>query len=311
MVNLTFANPTYLWFLFGIPLLIFIHYVTIGKSKRKALKFANFEAIARVTGGETLTNNNALLIVRLIVVISVILAAAGTTLIYTGQTTDYDFVLAIDSSSSMTSDDIKPSRLEAVKEQTNKFISGISGANIGLVSFSGVTIVERELTDDLFDVSRAIKNINISLFGGTDLSSAIITSTNLLAGSERSKIIILLTDGRGNVGTPLDQAVKYANDNGIIIGTIGIGTDQGGEFNLGNNVTSILDENILRAIANATDGSYYKVNASSDLQDAYKNILQVGNKKIRTNLSIILLVIALVLLFIEWSLLNTRYKTIP
>jgi len=311
MVNLSFAHPTYLWFLFGIPLLVFINYVTIGKSKRKALKFANFEAIARVTGGESLTSNTFLLIVRLVTVISVILAAAGTTLIYTGQTTDYDFVLAIDASSSMSSNDIEPSRLEAVKQETNSFISEISGANIGVISFSGVTIVERELTNDLFDVSRAIKNINISIFGGTDLSSAIITGTNLLTNSEKSRIIILLTDGRGNLGTSLNEAVKYANKNGVTVGTIGIGTEQGGKFTLGNDVTSTLDETVLMAIANATEGSYYKVDSGDKLQDAYKNILQVGNKKIRTNLSILLLIIALVLLFIEWSLLNTKYKTIP
>src|SRR3989344_1721065 len=311
MVSLAFEHPIYLWFLFGIPLLILVHYVTIGKRKRKALKFANFEAIARVTGGEIVTSNNSLLVMRLFVVLCVILAAAGTTVIYTGQTTDFDFVLAIDTSSSMAANDFQPNRLEAVKTETKAILSDIDSANIGLITFSGVSFVEKGLTNDLIDLGITIDNINISIYGGTDLSSAIITSTNLLLESDNPRTVIILTDGRGNIGAPLVQAVNYANSNGVAVSTIGIGTDQGGQFNIGGALTSLLDEYTLMTISNATEGKYYKADSQEALKEAYRNILDIDEKKIRNNISILLIVIALVLLFLEWSLVNTKYKTIP
>ena len=167
------------------------------------------------------------------------------------------------------------------------------------------------MTNDLIDLGITIDNINISIYGGTDLSSAIITSTNLLLESDNPRTVIILTDGRGNIGTPLVQAVNYANSNGVAVSTIGIGTDQGGQFNIGGALTSLLDEYTLMTISNATEGKYYKADSQEALKEAYRNILDIDEKKIRNNISILLIVIALVLLFLEWSLVNTKYKTIP
>lgn len=311
MVSLTFLNPVYLWFLVGIPLLIFIHYVSIGFSRRKALKFANFEAISKVTGGILLTNNNSLLIMRIIVITCIILGVAGTSIWYEGQTNEYDFVLAIDTSSSMSATDFTPNRLEAAKDAALNFLNNVINVEVGVVSFSGNAFTEQELTDDMYNIKSAIGKLEIKTLGGTDIGGAIVNSVNILQKSKKdSKMIILLTDGQSNVGIDLQDAVDYANKNGISVNTIGMASKEGAEVkDLG--IVSKLDEESLKAIAESTDGNYYSVQDKSQLSDVYNKIASITEKRIKRNLSALLILLALILLFVEWALVNTKYKTIP
>src|SRR3989344_2294049 len=125
-MEITFTNPEYLWFLFVIPILILVHFAGLRSTRRKALKFANFEAIERVTGGQVLSKNLFLLTIRLIIVILFVLALAGTIYWYAGQGSDFDFVLAIDASNSMLATDLPPNRIEVAKIRAQEFISLIS-----------------------------------------------------------------------------------------------------------------------------------------------------------------------------------------
>ncbi len=320
MVSLVFARPSFLWFLIAIPLLVFIHFVTLKAITRKAVKFANFEAISRVTGNQVLSKNFTLLFMRLIIFLLVILSVAGTTIWYSGQGTNFDFVLAIDSSNSMLVQDFNPNRLEAAKLAANNFIDVVSSNNkIGLVSFTGISTVEHDLSNDFTSIKEKIDSIKVKQLGGTDIGGAIITSTNLLLKTDNPRVIILLTDGQGNIGPEIADAIKYAADNGVVINTIGIGTREGGQL-LGlnttayNNITSAilkLDEKSLIDIAAATDGKYYSAKDQSSLNDAYKEIAKLTETRISKNLTLSFLVIAIILLLIEWSLINTKYRTIP
>lgn len=316
---LTFIYPVYLWFLVTIPISAFIHFLTLGYNRKRALKFANFEAIARITKGEgayellkgTAKNTNIfLLLIRIVILISLTFSIAGTILWYEGESSNFDFVFALDASSSMLADDFSPSRLEAAKEAALSFIDMLkSKANIGVVSFAGVSFVEQKPIDDMTFVRKAINNIKVSSVGGTDLGQAIITSSNLFS-DERDKAIILLTDGQSNVGISPERGIEYANKNGIAVHTIGIGTEAGGFF-LGLNITSKLDEETLKLIALNTGGNYYRAVNKTVLFNAYKEIATSNKRKLSVNLSLVLLIIALLLLFLEWVLVNTKYRVIP
>ena len=308
-MEITFTHPEYLWFLFMVPILIIVHFVSLKSTKRKALKFANFDAIERVTGGKVFSRNLFLLFIRLIIVILFIFALAGATYWYSGAGSNFDFVLAIDSSSSMLTTDIEPSRLEAAKIYANDFLDEISpNSKVGVVSFAGTSIIEQELIDSFTFVRKAINNIQIRNIGGTDIGEAIITSSNLFIG-ENPGVIILLTDGQSNVGININDAIEYIKSKQIIIYTIGVGTETGGQY-LGN-VSLTLDEGILRTIAENTEGKYFLADSAESLRNTYIEIANTTETRIKQNLTFPFFVISLILVLLEWTMINTKYKTIP
>ena len=315
-MNITFKNPIYLWSLLTLVLLILLHFVTLKNTRRRALRFANFEAIERVTGSEILSKNILLLYIRIIIIICVILAISGATIWYTGRSAKSDFVIAIDASSSMATQDIKPSRLDAAKQAAIAFVNIVhrkGKAKIAVISFSGASFIEQELTDDIKKVKDAIKNIEIKYVGGTDILDAVVTATDILFRGENMKTIILLTDGQINVGS-IDDVIEYATKNSVTIHTIGIGTVSGGKMPIPlptTNVMSKLDEKSLQSVAYNTGGTYHRVENKEELYRAYNDIITASKVRLSFNLSPILIIVALVLLLIEWFLINTRYRALP
>jgi Ca-activated chloride channel family protein len=309
-MEITFTDLQYLWFLFAIPVLIIVHFASLRSTKRKALKFANFEAIERITGGRILSKNLSLLTVRLIVVILFVLALAGTTYWYSGPGSNFDFVLAIDSSNSMLTNDFTPNRIEAAKIRAGEFLNMIStNSNVAIVSFAGTSIIEQDLSNEFSKVKNAIESIQARNIGGTDIGEALITSSNLLIHPERPGVIILLTDGQNNVGVPLEDALTYTSKKNIIIYTIGIGTKKGGNY-IGN-ISLKLDEETLKMIAEKTDGKYFKAETDQSLRETYKQIAAITETKIKRELGVPFFVLSLILVLMEWVMINTRYKTIP
>jgi Ca-activated chloride channel family protein len=309
-MEIVFSKPVYLWFLVSIFFLILLHFYSLKHTRKKALKFANFDAIARVTGEEVLSKNIFILFIRVCAIFFAVLALTGTTVWYVGQSSDSDFVLALDSSASMIADDFEPNRLEAAKQEAINFVDYVgSKTKIGLVVFSGVSFVEPGLIDDPVKVKELIKTVKIDRnYGGTNLGSAITNAVNLLLNDEKSRSIILLTDGRNNIGN-LDEAIDYARENHVVIYTIGIGTEEGGKF-LGEAVSK-LDEESLELIAFNTGGRYFRANDKESLGNAYKEIANIGRNKISLNLTPLFMLLTLLLLFFEWMLVNTKYRILP
>lgn len=308
---LTFSNPDYLWFLLAIPVLILAHFISLRFINQKALKFANFKAIERITGSRILSKNMTLLSIRLFSLALIILAISGTSLTYRGLTSNSDFVLAIDSSSSMLTTDYKPNRLEAAKEAAKLFVDTTpSNTKIGIVSFAGTSFVDLKSNNDHTKVKEVIENVQVKAIGGTDLGEAIVTSANLLTTSQNSKVIILLTDGRSNVGNIISESISYANSNNIIIHTVGMGTIKG-DLLQGTDILLTLDEETLRKIADLTSGTYSRADNVDGLRSSFINIASLTESKKAIELSLPFIIVALLLLILEWTLINTRYRTLP
>ncbi len=301
----------YLTFLVSVPFFVVMHFLILRHTKRRALKFANFEALARVTGMELLNRNIIVLVIRLAAILALILSAAGTVIWYTGNVSEYDFVLAIDSSSSMLANDFYPTRLEAAKEAATAFVESMpSQARAGLVTFSGTAFANQQLTGDGSLLKDAIGEIEPSRVSGTDIGTAIITSMNILMPSEKSRAIIVLTDGQSNVGVPLDEAVAYVSQNKAVVHAIGLGTEQGGTF-IRSDLVSYLDEEALIGIADATGGRYFRAGTRQQIEDAYRTIATTRRQIASIELRLPLLLATLLLLFIEWGLVNTKFRTLP
>jgi len=310
-MEIIFKNPIYLWFLLSIPVLVVSHFITLTKIRGRVLQFANFTAIARITGMQPQQKNLLLLLTRILALVFIVLAVSETIVWYTGKTSESDFVLAIDASSSMLAEDLKPNRIEAAKEAALLFVDSVpSRSRIAIVSFSGTSFVKQTLTKDKEILKETLHNLAIEPIGGTDIGDAITTGTNLLTLSEKGKAIVLLTDGRSNVGMNPSQAVEYANKNNLNIYTIGIGTEEGGSPK-GVNVTLTLDEETLKIIANETDGKYYKAESNEELKNVYKEIAYSTEKRLSLDLTIYLMLLALLTIFLDWGLVSTKYRRIP
>ncbi len=319
MVSITFANPEYLWFLLVLPLLYATHFFMIRHAKRRAMKFANFAVIKRATGQKLITKNYTILFIRMIIILFTVFAVAGTTFLYEGMTNENAYVIALDTSSSMTAQDVPPSRLEAAKLHAGEFITQLdSHADVGLISFSGVNFIEQPLTKDKDELKKSLQLIETTA-SGTDIPGAIITGTNLLANTDKGRAIILITDGSNTIESfqsrSVQRATDYAKRNRVKVYTIGVGSDMDspvGYLPIIYNVTADYNSANLRGVANATGGQHYDAIDNAQIQEAYATIRATDRKSVLSfELTGGLMLLALMFIMIEWGLINTRFRSLP
>jgi len=314
-MQITFTHPWYLLFLLSIPVLIFLHLYMARFVRKQAFKFANFEVIKRVGigihGGHILTRNLPPFSIRMVAVFFLILSLSGMVFWYSGVGEENDYVVAIDSSGSMLAKDFDPNRLDAAKTAALEFVSSLSKkTRVAIVTFAGTTFVKKDMSADKELAELAVSEITLSPSGGTAIGDAIINSINLFDDDEKSKIIILLTDGQNTVGTDVDAAVEYANTNFVTIHTIGMATTAGGEFS-GLKAVSKLDEETMKNIADKTGGNFYKAENSRELVGVYNQISMFSLRNIPVPLTVQFIIVSIGLIIVEWLLAAMRYRIIP
>ena len=206
-----------------------------------------------------------------------------------------DIMLAVDVSTSMLAEDLKPNRLEAAKEVAAKFINGRPNDNIGLVVFAAESFTQCPLTVDhavLLNLFHSIKG-DIAQRGliedGTAIGMGLANAINRLKDSKaKSKVIILLTDGTNNRGdiSPL-TAAEIAKSLGIRIYTIGVGTNGMAPYPIPTamgvqymNVPVEIDESTLTQIAGTANGNYFRATSNSKLEEVYEEIDKLEKTKL-------------------------------
>ena len=306
-----FVSPMYLWFFAIVPVIMLVHFVSLRKIKRKAMLFANYEALERIFGKKILSKNYPLLILRVLTLVFLIFALTGTVIIYEGAGGMADYALAIDASASMLAQDYRPNRVEAAKDAALRFVDTLpQDTQVGVLGFAGASFVKQELTLDLDKVRSAVLGVGIELAGGTAIGEAIVSSTNMLLASEKDRAIVLLTDGQNNVGIGVDEALEYAMNFNMVIHTIGIGTEAGGIVANTSFVTG-LDSGTLELIAEKTGGKFYLAETEEELESAYEDIASFTTRQLSMDLSTYLMLIAVALFLLELILVNSKYRTIP
>ena len=206
-----------------------------------------------------------------------------------------DIMMAVDVSTSMLAEDLKPNRLEAAKQVASEFINGRPNDNIGLTIFAGEAFTQCPLTVDhgvLLNLFHGIKG-DIAQRGliedGTAIGMGIANAVSRLKESKaKSKVIILLTDGSNNRGdiSPL-TAAEIAQKFGIRIYTIGVGTNGTAPYPMQTyagvqyvNVPVEIDEQTLTQIAGTTNGNYYRATSNSKLKEVYREIDKLEKTKL-------------------------------
>jgi Ca-activated chloride channel family protein len=303
-----FYKPQYLFLLFLIPLIVFLHINSLRTSKTRAIKFANFDAIARISGVEVFSKNLTILYLNILIIVLLVLSISGMNLTTEVNASKLSFVIAIDSSISMAAQDVLPTRFEAAKKAGIDFLQMVpQETRMGVVSFSSNSVIEQEVTSDKSLIKNAIGNIQLKSSGGTDAINALITSSNLLA-SEETRAIIFISDGGINTNS-VQELVDYANNNRVSIYTLGVGTLAGGNDTNGGEYK--LSEDTLKILAESTGGKYYNIANLDNFYSSLDNIIQTVRKKIVLDMSFYLLSLALLLIVITFYITNNRYRIFP
>ena len=201
-----------------------------------------------------------------------------------------DIMLAVDISTSMLAEDLKPNRLEAAKQVAAEFINGRPNDNIGITLFAGESFTQCPLTVDHTVLLNLIKDVNCGLIeDGTAVGMGIANAVSRLKDSKaKSKVVIMLTDGTNNRGeiSPL-TAAEIAKSFGIRVYTIGVGTNGMAPYpyQVAGTVQYVnlpveIDEKTLSEIASTTQGNYFRATSNSKLEEVYQEIDKLEKTKL-------------------------------
>ena len=329
--DIYFANSNYLWLLLILPVALAWHFFT-WKKKQAILKMPSISWFQDVSSIWSKIYP-FLFIMRLIAIGLIILAISRpqTVDISTRTKTNkgIDIVMAIDVSSSMLSQDLKPDRLTALKRVAETFVEDRASDRIGLVVYAGESYTKTPITSDKSIVKSSLREISFQglIEDGTAIGMGLATSVNRLKDSKaKSKIIILLTDGVNNSGF-IDPkiATELAVEFGIKTYTIGLGSNgtalapvgilPNGKFKYGLTKVEI-DEGLLKEIANETGGIYFRATDNKKLEEIYEEINKLEKTEIEefkyynyAEKYRILVLIALSLIVLEWIGKNTFFKS--
>ncbi len=183
------------------------------------------------------------------------------------ETHGAEIVIALDVSNSMLSQDLSPNRLDRAKLAISRLVDRLQDDRIGLVVFAGNAFVQLPVTADYVSAKMFLNSVDTGSvpIQGTAIGEAVYTAIrSFSAQSEKSRAIIVITDGENHEDDPV-AAAKEAADMGIRVYTIGVGSTQGqpipkdGELMKdkdGNIVVTRLDEDVLREMARVGGGAY-------------------------------------------------------
>jgi len=325
--GIEFAHPGFFWLLILIPVTIAWYvwrerklygYLSVSAVKGFSLPQKSLKPMFRHSG----------IVLRSLALAALIVALARpqSSLSWQNSTTEgIDIVIASDISGSMLAEDFEPNRMEAGKNIAIDFIKNRPNDRIGLVIFSGESFTQCPLTIDhdvLINLFKDIRNGMID--DGTAIGMGLATAVNRLKESDaKSKVVILLTDGSNNTGSiPPITAAEIAKQFNIRVYTVGLGTKGMAPYPVQTpmgiqyqRVPVDVDEVTLGKIADITGGKYFRATNNSTLKNIYEQIDKLEKAKIdvtqyhkKTEMFLPLVLIALLLLLLEFVLKNTVLK---
>ncbi|MDN5553003.1 MULTISPECIES: vWA domain-containing protein [Prevotella] len=210
------------------------------------------------------------------------------------QVDGIDIMMAMDVSTSMLAEDLKPNRLEAAKNVASEFIADRPNDNIGLTIFAGEAFTQCPMTTDHASLINLLQSVRTDIASrglisdGTAIGMGLANAVSRLKNSKsKSKVVILLTDGSNNMGdiSPMTSA-QIARSLGIRVYTIGLGTNKVAPYPMpvaGGvqyvNIPVEIDTKTLSDIAAVTEGNFYRATNNRELKQIYKDIDKLEKTK--------------------------------
>lgn len=291
-----FANKEYLFLLLlMIPYLIW--YLMYRKKSEPTMRMSDTRAYRYAPRSWRVTLMPLQLLLRLavFVLLVLVLARPQTQNSWKNETMEgIDIMLAMDVSTSMLAEDLKPNRIEAAKHVAADFIIGRPNDNIGLTIFAGEAFTQCPMTIDHASLLNLLNNVRTDIAqrlieDGTAIGMGLANAVSRLKESKaKSKVVILLTDGSNNRGdlSPM-TAAEIAKSFGIRVYTIGVGTNKVAPYPMpvaGGvqyiNIPVEIDTKMLSDIAAATEGDFYRATNNKELQQIYKEIDKLEKSKL-------------------------------
>ena len=293
-----FESPLALLSLALLPVVVGAYVLLRRRRPRYAVRYTNVDVLGAVVPrvGPLRERVVAALVVGVLALLC--LAVARPHMTRTVAAENATVVLVLDTSRSMLSRDVAPTRLGAAKQAAHAFLDRAPGRlRVGLVTFAGDVTVAAFPTHDRQQVRESVTSITRwQAGGGTAIGDALARAVEVggdafgeaglpapsgSAGGEESPVTILfLSDGRQNRGLiPAEQGAAFAKRAGIPVFTVALGTDnpgslgggQGG-FGFGGGFYRVPDRATLRAIARATGGEYFAARSTEALSSAYDDL---------------------------------------
>lgn len=282
-----FFSPERLWLLVGVGILALAYVAMLRRRRVYAARLASAHMLDSVLPDRPGWRRHGVAAVFLAAVTVFVLAFAQPARELLVPRERATVIVAIDVSLSMEAADVEPTRFIAAKDAANRFVAELPPTlNVGVVGFAGQASVLVSPTTDRAAALRAIDNLKLA--ESTAIGEAIFTSLDALAaapgddgsGEIPPARIVLLSDGETTVGRPDVEAVQAAIAAGVPVSTIAFGTPSGTiiyddpttpEIEQFIYDVPVADEN-LRAIADATGGSFFSAESLAELDAVYDNI---------------------------------------
>lgn len=329
-----FEHTIYLWALLALIPLMLLVFIFIQRWKNKRLKqFANKSVVKRLMPNVSFKLPVVKFVLLSFAFVFLLLGLAnlqyGTTM-EEAKKEGVDLMIALDVSNSMLAEDLSPNRLERAKRAIYQLIEKLQNDRLGIIVFAGESFVQLPITTDYSSAKLFLETIGTDIVPtqGTAIGSAIdLAMESFDFETTTSKAIIVITDGENHEDDAVSSAQK-AVEMEVSVHTIGMGSEQGAPLpvykggkqvgfrtdNSGNSVVSKLDENMLKQIATAGNGTYVRAtNANAGLGIIMSEIGKMEKKefdsKVFKNYESrfqIFLIIALVLFAVEFFISSRR-----
>lgn len=328
-----FQHIEYLYALGSVPLLVVLYMATLLWRKKKLQALGNEQLISSQIRGYIPGRNTTRFILLAVGLAAIIIGWANLQAGDRSEKVDrkgVDVMIALDVSKSMLATDIQPNRLTRAKQLIMRLTDKLGNDRVGLIVFAGKPYLQVPLTVDFSALKMLLQNVSPDMVPtqGTVISEALDMGMGSFARNERKyKSLIVISDGEDHDEKAVDKAKEAAGE-GVIVHTVGIGSPQGATLydpatrsmkldDNGNPVVSRLNEDALKAIAAAGNGTYTLLqNSDAVAEKLSASLLSMEQKNLGavvytdfTSYFQYFLFVGLLLLLIEWLLPASQQNT--
>lgn len=294
-----FANPDLLYLLLLLPVILLIWLLNQSRKRKAISRLGDVNLVKKLIPDHSNIRPSFKIVLQLIALALMIIILARPQFgskIEEVKRQGVEVIIALDVSNSMLAEDIQPNRLERAKQAISRLVETLDNDKIGLIVFAGNAYTQIPVTTDYISAKMFLSTISpeIAPRQGTSIASAIdLGMRSFSPGINKSKALIIITDGESHEDDPLEKA-KEAVSEGIVIHTIGIGSAEGVPISMningkqeflkdqeGNTVITKLDENILKQIAVAANGMYVRAsNTNIGLDQIFDEIRKMKKQEL-------------------------------